>query len=148
MEAWDRVPFAELRDAMETGTFVRVSGPVGEFGRLGIELFDPDIRFSVAAVEAYAVIWPRGEGSGYDEWLALWTSWYASWESIDVRPGDTFEVGDTVIQEFHAHLIGRGSGVELDVDHFHLFRFEGERVVEFTIEPTREAAIEAAQASR
>jgi hypothetical protein len=149
MDAWSALPFEELRDSMEADPDpATASAPIARFGSLMAELLDPDIRFSVDAVEAYEVIWPRGKGHGLGEWLALWRGWFSSWESITVQPGEFLEVEDTVIHEFRAHLVGRGSGVELDIDHFHLWRFDGDLVVEFTIEPTLEAATEAARASR
>lgn len=146
MDTWEALPFQELRDAMETEPDPGSTNPaIARFGDLMGGLMDPDIRFSVRAVEAYAVIWPRGEGHGSDEWFALWTNWFASWESITFLPGEFFEVESTVIHEFRGQLVGRGSGVEVDIDHFHLWRFDGDRVVEFTIESTRDAAIAAAR---
>ena len=141
MAAWAETPFAELRDAMESrDDLLTADDDVARFARTMATLIDPDVTFSVTAVEAYAVIWPRGEGSGLVDWLSLWRSWFSSWESISPGPGEIFEVGDTVIHQFNGDLVGRGSGVELHFSHYHLWRFEGDRVVEFTIEPTREDA--------
>ena len=146
MDAWEEAPFAELRDAMESkADLLTGDDDVARFGRTMAELLDPGVTFSVTAVEAYAVIWPRGEGSGLVDWLSLWRSWFSSWESIRLGAGEIFEVEDTVIHEFNGDLVGRGSGVELQFSHFHLWRFDGDRVVEFTIEPTREAAEAAAR---
>ena len=48
---------------------------------------------------------------------------------------------DGPVQEFEGHPVGRGSGMELDLHHFQLWRFDGDRVVEFRIEPSRDAAV-------
>jgi hypothetical protein len=143
LAGWDEVDFQERRDALEGRVDLEdAGGGVGDFGRLHARLVDPAIRFDVSAVDAYSVLWPRGHGEGVGEWLSMWSSWFASWESIELGGSELTQVGDAVVEEFKAHMVGRGSGIEVDVHHFHRWGMRDGRIVSFTVHPSLESASE------
>ena len=149
MNAWSALDFRALRDTLEAGAgLAEAEGASGECGRLHAELIDPGIHFDVSAVEAYSVIWPRGTGDGIGDWLRMWENWFTSWESIAPRHSGYTEAGDSVIQEFRAHMVARGSGLELDLHHFHRWGMRDGRIVSFVVHRTLEDALAAAGLTR
>jgi len=66
------------------------------------------------------------------------------WEEFRHDPERFFDAGDKVVAFLHAHALGRGSGVKVDMAVAHLLTFEGGRCIRSVTYLDRAEALEAA----
>jgi ketosteroid isomerase-like protein len=66
-----------------------------------------------------------GEYRGIEGVKAFFRMMTGVWDEWSFEPEDFRERGDVVVVLVHLHARGKESGVELDIDPTHLWRFEG-----------------------
>ena len=71
--------------------------------------------------------------------------WLCSWEFWACEVDGSLEIGDTTVVLTRYRGIGRGSGIEVDVEGAHLWTMSGDRAVRLEVFASRARAIDAAR---
>jgi ketosteroid isomerase-like protein len=75
----------------------------------------------------------RGVYRGYDAIRGFLDTLTDAWESVHFERVSADEVGDFVVEEISGHLIGRGSGVEVEIRGFRVYEFRDGKVSRFVL---------------
>ena len=104
-----------------------------------LEAFAPDVVFRTAGVFPGL----EDEYRGHDGMRRFWRQLQEPWESFAMQPLAIDADGDTAVIDVRFEAVGRGSGVEVQLEFFHAARKRAGRLVEFSSHTTREAALAA-----
>jgi ketosteroid isomerase-like protein len=107
-----------------------------------LERFDPEIEvFSTPELPNPGRF--RGR-EGYLQWIGQWLE---AWEVFEVEAKDFEAVGERhVVMPSHQRGVGKGSGVEVEMDACYMIEVENGLVTRFHFYGTREQALQAARA--
>jgi ketosteroid isomerase-like protein len=132
---------AELSDeagALEVVNEIYAAGSRGEWDIL-MPLFDPKVRWEPPSQAPTAAVHRGVEGAA--EEVAAWTEPFAdfNWEPRGLRLN-----GERVLVWGRMSGRGRGSGVEVDIEEFHVITLRDGRIARMQMFLDRGAALEAA----
>lgn len=114
----------------------------GEF-QSALEIYDPHVVFlqrddsNVFGRDVSGVYW------GVDGLKDYMRKVFDAWNSVTIEAEEITEVGENVLAAIRMRVVGRGSGVPVDLRYFHLWTFRGGLVIRLEVHPTREQALEA-----
>jgi ketosteroid isomerase-like protein len=81
--------------------------------------------------------------SGHDGWRAFWRTWRDAWETVTIRVERIEDLGDRALVVVTFDGVGRGSGVEVNIEVFQLWTFRDGKVARGQAFFDREEALEA-----
>jgi hypothetical protein len=145
MEAFAAIDFPRLRDELQTDP-ATLESRLAQFGELHRELIHPEIELDITAMEGWIVFLPpAGRGRGIATWREFWQNWFDAWSTQrnEYRGWESGE--DWVIVDVRNLMRGRTSGAEVEFHVVQLWRLRDGKVVAFSVYPTRDQALAAAQ---
>jgi ketosteroid isomerase-like protein len=81
---------------------------------------------------------------GYVQWV---TRWLEAWESFEVEPREFEAVGKRhVLIDVVQHGVGKGSGIEVEMQAFYMLEIEDGRAKRIHLYPDRKAGLASAEA--
>jgi ketosteroid isomerase-like protein len=88
------------------------------------------------------------EAVGRDAWLKWVAEWLEAWDRFEVEEVAMEPEGERhVIATMRQHGIGKGSGVEVDMNVFYMFEIRDGLAVRYRLHANRESALAAVRAS-
>ena len=112
----------------------------GDF-RAGVELFDPDIVFTLSPGFPDA-----GDYHGREEVAAYMRAFLEPWIGLTITLEAIEEFGENVLATVRQRGAGEGSGAVTEFSYFQVWSFRGDRVASLQNLRQRESALEAAGA--
>jgi hypothetical protein len=145
IEAFAAFDFERLRDEMQRDP-PALESRLAEFGDIHQRLIHPEIELDITAMEGWIVFLPPdGRGRGLATWQDFWRGWFDAWGSQEIDYSGWESAHDWVIVEARNLMRGRTSRVEVEVEVVQLWRLREGRIVGFSVYPTRERALAAAE---
>jgi ketosteroid isomerase-like protein len=86
---------------------------------------------------------PEGLYRGHEDVRRYFEDWDESFEETRHEPEEFIDAGDRLVVRVHSRARGRGSGVEIENDRYHVFTFREGLVESFTVVATRAEALDA-----
>jgi ketosteroid isomerase-like protein len=108
------------------------------------DMYDPDIEWNMDGYEN----WPDARSyRGIEGVKAFFRDWLRDFDEYETAALDPLDLGDRVRITVYDKALGRGSGVEIERYHAHVWTFRGNRVARIEVFDSREAALAACEAS-
>lgn len=103
------------------------------------ELIDEDVVASIPVGLANAGVY-----EGHEGFLRMMDEWRSAWVDFRVEPGEPFLAGEGIVVPVKHAGRGRGSGIDVSTDVFHVAHFRGDRVIRWRLCGSRDEALAAA----
>ena len=134
------------RDNVETLRRVYEGFARGDF-RSTLDIYDPHVVLVSAYVQLDDpnISWRDVEGAywGVDGLRDYMRKVLELWSSVTIEAEEIIEAGDSVVAAIRMNVVGRESGVPVELTAFHIWTFRGGSVIRLEVVPTREQALEA-----
>src|SRR4051794_15073216 len=108
-------------------------------GDPGFELCAPDVEWDVSR---WAPDLPE-VARGYEQVRAQHRHFLGMWDEVHFEPERFFDADDAVVAAVTVRTSGRGSGVTVSRDSFHVYRFRDGLVASFVLYPDLAQALDA-----
>ena len=109
-----------------------------------LSLYDPEVELDNTRLQVVS----GGVYHGHEGLRSFFRQWNEAWESVDYRVDDLIDAGgEQVVSVVTRHGRGRSSGAEVEVQVALLWTVRGGKIVRVIWFPTRDEALEAAEAT-
>jgi ketosteroid isomerase-like protein len=108
-----------------------------------LALYDPEVEIDVTH-GAVGEVAGRTVHHGHEGLRTFFRSWYEAWESVEADLQDVIDAGDDVISVEVTRARGRGSGVEVKLEQYGVWKIRDGRIVRSAWFTTRDEALKAA----
>jgi ketosteroid isomerase-like protein len=108
---------------------------VGDYGAL-LDLVNEDVVAIIPVGLANAGVY-----RGHEGFLRMMDDWRDAWVDFRVEAEEPFLAGDAIVVPVRHAGTGRGSGIEISMDVFHVAHFRNNRVARWRLCGSREEAL-------
>ena len=108
---------------------------VGDYGAL-LDLVNEDVVAIIPVGLANAGVY-----RGHEGFLRMMDDWRDAWVDFRVEAEEPFLEGDAIVVPVRHAGTGRGSGIEISMDVFHVAHFRNNRVARWRLCGSREEAL-------
>ncbi len=108
---------------------------IGDYGAL-LDLVNEDVVAVIPVGLANAGVY-----RGHEGFLRMMDDWRDAWVDFRVEPEEPFLAGDAIVVPVRHAGTGRGSGIEISMDVFHVAHFRNNRVARWRLCGSREEAL-------